>query len=339
MNNKNKGFLLFEFLLTSLLAATLMIIIYQSYKTVNKSLQYIQNNANLETQKMLLLYQLELDAMHITIPNSIYDLYPKIKKILNTNKDKNEAQNKKNIETNDEKNKKVEKEFKTLSIFFPELIKTTDQIKISWISTRKILNKNSFIKINYIFKLTDKTYKENQLYRLYRREDILEADYTIKKHGNEYIFLTYILDPEVYFIMPKIILELKEKDNEKAKNKNIFFHWTEKPSFISEQETTKLALKDFNKKSIIPFNLLINGTIITNNLEKELDIQFSVSFPIADYALQMLYNNDNNENNEKFNLTNNNKKDEKPLNSQNNQTINTSIKISTNNESSNFNII
>lgn len=298
MNHKSNGFLLFEFLITSLLASTLLIIIYQSYRTANTGVQYIKNNADFQMQKILLQYQLELDSMHIFIPDFVYELYPKIKKYLNNQiEGENNAVNK-----NDDNTKKtLDKEYKLASIFFPELKHTQEEIKISWISSRKILGKSSFVKINYIIKLTDKIYKEKKLYRLYRREDTLEKDYSIKKIGNEYTFITYIANPEVHFIMPKIIT------NTEKSNKNKFFTWSENPLFIAEEKTTEINLKNMNTKPIIPFTLLIHGTIVAYNFSKELDIQINASFPIADYALQILFNNDiqkipintNNENKEK----------------------------------------
>lgn len=98
MNHKTQGFLLFEFLLTSLLASALLIIVYQSYQTANKGVQYIKNNADFEMQKILLLYQLELDSMHIVIPHFVYDLYPRIKDYFNKNNSTKET-NKEEIDT------------------------------------------------------------------------------------------------------------------------------------------------------------------------------------------------------------------------------------------------
>jgi hypothetical protein len=296
MNHKTNGFLLFEFLITSLLATTLLIIVYQSYRTANQGVQYIKNNADFQMQKILFQYQLELDAMHIFIPDFIYDLYPKIKNYFNkqteqptpnkTDREINSSQN------NDNQKKKLENEFKLASIFFPELIHTAEEIKISWISSRKILGKSSFVKINYIIKLTDKRYKEQKLYSLYRREDSLEKDFSIKKNGKEYTFITYIVNPEIAFITPKINTVSEKSLENNKKESNDFFNWTENPLFITEQATTPIKLKDMLNRAIIPFALIINGTMIAYNFSKELDIQITAGFPIADYALQILFNAD-----------------------------------------------
>ena len=303
MNNKNKGFLLFEFLITSLLAGTLLIIVYQSYQTANRGVQYIKNNADLEMQKILLFYQLELDSIHIIIPNFVYDLYPQIKNHFNKNKkdNPNKKINQEIIpEENNDQIKKLEKEFKIASLFFPEVVNTNEEIKISWISTRKILNKNSLVKINYLFKLTDKIYKEKNLYRLYRREDPLERDYSIKKKGNEYTFITYISNPEINIIMPNISTLLKEKKENLEKNKNDLFEWTKNPTFIAQRSLPKIEFKEMHKKALIPFTVFITGTMITYNMSKELDMQITVNFPIANYALQRLFNNESDINDKKL---------------------------------------
>jgi hypothetical protein len=298
MNHRRNGFLLFEFLITSLLASTLLIIIYQSYRTANTGVQYIKNHADFQMQKILLQYQIELDSMHIFIPDFIYDLYPKINKYLDNEKKDNKSE--------DYTKKKLDQECKLASIFFPELSHTPEEIKISWISSRKILGKSSFVKINYIIKLTEKTYKEKKLYRLYRREDTLEKDYSIKKIGNEYTFITYIANPEIHFIMPKIVI------NQEKPNNNKFFTWSENPLFIAEEKTTEINLKNMNKKPIIPFTLLINGIMVAYNFSKELDLEINTNFPIADYALQILLNNDT----EKTPInTNNENKDKKTTDS------------------------
>jgi hypothetical protein len=340
MNHKTNGFLLFEFLITSLLAGTLLIIVYQSYQTANKGVQYIKNNADFQMQKILLQYQLELDSMHIFIPDFIYDLYPKIKNYFNKEeKDINTNSENKIDKDKESKNntlkKELDRDFKLASVFFPELKNTKEEIKISWISSRKILGKNSFIKINYLIKLTDKIYKEKKLYRLYRREDTLENDYSIKHIGNEYTFITYILDPEIHFIMPKIPSNSEKslENNKKEKDKDDFFIWTQNPIFIAEQTTPQIDLKNMLTKAIIPFTLLINGTMIAYNFSKELDMQITASFPIADYALQMLFNNDiekqqSNNTAPLLNKDSENKKDEikennptKPLNQNTNASL------------------
>lgn len=311
MNHKTKGFLLFEFLISSLLAATLLIIVYQSYETANKGVQYIHNHADFQMQKLLLIYQLEIDSMHIVIPQFVYDLYPQVKSYFNNKKDNKEADEKSDQKNNEQIKKKLEKDFQLSVIFFPELIHTKEEIKLSWISSRKILGKESLVKINYIFKLTDKIYKEKKLYRLYRREDSLEPDYSIKKIGTEYAFITYIIDPEINAIMPKIIIKSEEKTEVSENEKNEFFNWNKNPTFIVENKISKIELKEMHKKAIIPFTVFINGTMIAHNFSKKLDMQLAVSFPIADYALQILLHNDN-KNETKKELPKNNFDDKKP---------------------------
>lgn len=283
MKKKINGFLLFEFLISSLLASTLIIIIYQSYKTTNTGVQYIKNNADFEIQKLLLIYHMELDAMHIMIPDFIYELYPKIKNYFNKNNQNTNEKNNKNDE-NDENKKMLTKDFALGSIFFPELINTPEEIKISWISSRKVLHKNALVKINYIFRSTNTEYKNKKLYKLYRREDALDEDYSITTNGTEYIFITYILDPEISFIMPKIIDN--ESDNTDKNNK--YIEWKSQQTFINKNSLKKIDFNNMHKEAFMPFSLLINGIILPYNLSKELPLNVIINFPIADYALQIL---------------------------------------------------
>jgi competence protein ComGC len=294
LNKKDKGFLLLEFLVTSLLASFLLIIIYQAYQTAHKGVQYVRYAADFQMQKNLFLYQLELDSLHIIIPDFIYDLYPLFKKKFKDNEDDKDKKEKKEDKIDEKEKKELEKNFKEASVFFPEAKNTLEEKYISWVSSRKILGKSELVKVTYLFKITEKIYKEKKLYRFYRREDIIESDFSIKKKGNEYSFISYVLDPDIVIIMPKIEMnenkENKEKDNKDSDDK--FLAWVQKPLFKVEKELLKFDISQMTKKIIIPFTVIFNGIMVSYDLSKERDLSVTVSFPIADYAMQVLLNCD-----------------------------------------------
>lgn len=328
MKNKKRGFLLFEFLLTSVLGSFLFMMIYQSYKTVQKGVQYINNDADFEIQKLLTLYHLEADSMSIVLYPGLTKLYKKVADYNESNTDlekdstdkkvphqQSSAQRKeighKNKKPLSKKEKQeIEKEFSEAILFFPKLELSPGKIKISWISSRKLLHDKVLTRVSYLFLEVNKLYKEKKLYKLYRKEESIEFDYKIeKKSSNKYQFINYIFEPEVFFIFPDVENLISQKEGQDMstfssekkpdaldkKEKNNFLEWRKNPIFKAVKESNAIEINNFTKMLLVPYSLIITGEMISFDLSKNIDLLFTISFPLAQNCLDIFFNYEKND--------------------------------------------
>lgn len=336
MKKKVKGFLIVEFLLSSFLGFFLIIMVYQSYQTVFKSTQYINNDNDLTIQKVFTLYHLEADAMTIVFPQNIQELYKKIAEYKKKyRKEENAVQaektNKENkSEKKDDEQAQFKKEFEQYPIFFPRLEKTENKIEISWITSRKLLHKEGLCQVSYLFLLIDRTYEEKKMYRLYRKEVALDKNYNINKNSKEkkYKFINYVTDPKIELIFPdieKYIQNKKEntevnKEQNKNKSNNMLTEWGKKKEFKIIQQTKKIEIENFLELLLVPSMMLIEGEMFSFDLKKKTDFSFQISFPNTEYLLDIFLNSlqskDNKQEQKKQDIIpfqNQNKKNEAPI--------------------------
>ncbi len=295
---KCKGSLLLELLLTTLLASVVLTMLYNLYRIVFQSVEYVKIDNSFQIEKLTTLYNIESDAFQLIIPSEIEELYKKYilykKKLPNR-----ELENKKIKEPTDKNTEKEKKELETniekLNKFIPTIEKTDQKITISWISQRVLFNKELFAKITYTFLKTKHIIENEPIYTLYRKETPLDATYTLQEEEKEYKLISYLVNPEVTFIVPishesetpKELTSPKEKKNDEP---NKFLTWKKERKFENRTKTNPLNLENFETFTLIPQTLIIKAEILAENKKKRTDLFFTINFPFTDFAFEIFLN-------------------------------------------------
>ena len=313
---KNKGALLIEFLLSSLLSSIILVVAYQLYQTAFKNIDYMRTDSTFQIEKLITLYNLEADALQIVLPNDIEELCQKIIAYKKKNPSENTAienqkkpaspgvteKNKGGDEKQEKEKKAIERNIEKLGLFIPTLKKNQEEIIISWITQRKLLHKELFSKVFYIFKKIKGQNKKN-CYALYRKEVPINAAYELIKNDREkeYKFISYIEDLEVAFLSAlteqeknetahkEELTDTKVKKNDKQKSP--FFEWEKKKTFITQSASEEITLENILSTPFVPYLLIISGDITTAEGGKKMDINLKISFPISDYLLNVFLAN------------------------------------------------
>jgi hypothetical protein len=271
VKHKEKGFLLFEFFLTSLLGSLLLLIFYQTYKAIGRSTKYIAANADYETGKNAFYFYLENDCLRSRLPFSFRGFFG-------------------------EKDKKKRELFfrEYIRPCMPVLKKNDKEISFSFVTSNKRVMKDitdsfSFILVRYAFEKSSESNQEREMYRLVRYEGLLDDTFTVKEEKRS-LLLETVLDPQVFFIVPdeKGIQESSPETVSKKNKKDRYNQWEKKPCYkhvdvfaVEEKETKSMA---------VPFSIFVEYTYFSRKNDKAYTSSHLVTFPSGAAAWRALIN-------------------------------------------------
>lgn len=332
IKKKLNGSLLLELMLSLSIFSFIFLIVYKSYIAANKGSVFIRNSTDLHTQRSQVYFHLSEDLFSILAPNNLIKAYNLSEEIVKKEKNKDKQENNKN-DKEDKKNNKNKSLIKLYLNYAPKLIKKDKEISLKFITSRDLLTKEKrhLIEVTYSFIPTNSTYENKELYLLKRSEKILFDKEN--NNLNSYTMLSFVSSPEIKFVIP--IFDKKENE-EKIKNnkennsnennkenkenkKSNFAEWKKNPKFKTVEKFEIENETELIKNSIMPYEIIIEGDLISFDKSKKIPLNFYISLPISDYCMQ-LYCDFENEKKE----SNQNKKEKKveDINLNNQQKLN-----------------
>lgn len=285
------GYFLFEIIFGITIASGLFLMIYRSYDSIIKNVDFLKNKNELISKKIVFSYNLRRDLAQLYFPFEIEKIYEIAQKA--------EKKNEKNIEIKDEKDFK--KIFDSYVKYFPVLENKEEGIILKFFSTRSIFgnsNSRNLSEIEYKLILRNdfnkfEDGKKINIYSLRRSE----KDYLKNSEIKDFELIEYIKDPKITFIYPKKKdekEEKKEKDKEDKKNEEkkitLYEKWLNDKTF-EVREKNDFSSKEFLKKSLVPSFLIFEGVILSENY-RELPFKFLFSIPVGDYFFYKILNNE-----------------------------------------------
>ncbi len=308
MKKHNASFLL-ELMLGISIASGLFFILFKVYNTILKGTQFVKNISDIETQKEQLRFNIIQDGITLILPIDILHMYEIANKInkkdtaetdknkIETNnkkkdsKDNNNNNNKEKEKQTEEENNKLKKEFEEYLKYLPKIYKTEDGITISWITTRDLITKEKrkVVEVTYKFekiKLSN-VEKNDSLYKLYRIERFLFDDK--KNKTKKYTMIKFVENPKLFFISPFFDKKaeaklLKEKEKEK---KSFFKKWKNNLTYKTIYDQKISDIKLFLENPIIPFEIILECDVLSNDKEKKIPLMIRIPIAIAEYALEL----------------------------------------------------
>ncbi len=278
--------------------------LYQLYRTVFKSIEYIRIDNHLQIEKLTFLYHLESDAFNIILPSTTEDLYKKYisykkksssEKEINQNRETHQKKTIKDTKQIEKEKKELENDIEKLNAFVPTIEQDEKKIIISWITQRSLFHKELFSKVSYIFEKTTLTHEGNPIYKAYRKETPLTSSYELAETGKKYTIISFMTKPEIFFVKQ----DYKEEDNEKKIDKNdlkkakkpsrgnLFSEWKKKKLFETKKNTEKITIDNLLAETIMPQSMIISGEILSENKKKRNYYRFTINFPPSDYAFNL----------------------------------------------------
>ncbi len=311
MTKKHKASFLFELMLGISISSGLFFILFKVYNTILKGTRFVKNISDIEIQKEQLRFNIIQDGIALTLPSNILYMYEIANKINNidnvdsekTEKDKNENKNEKTENNNKPKVKisekeknKIKKEFEEYLKYLPKLYKTDDGFTVSWITTRDLITKEKrrIVEVTYkIEKIKTLTGEKNEpIYKLSRIEKFLFDDK--KNQGKKYTMIKLLENPNLFFISPIFNKKLEkenenknENKNEKTENKSFFKKWKNNLTYKTVHDQKILDTKSFLENPAIPFEIIFECNVLSNDREKKIPLIIRIPIAIAEYALEL----------------------------------------------------
>jgi hypothetical protein len=234
--HKISGYLLIEIMFALFLVSTLFLMLYRTYSSTFRSVNFLKRTNDLHVERMVAMYHMQNDIMCMVIPSDILNAYvaanslkPKDKnnkgddsqkvKLESSNKEKSSGEVKGN-EKEEKKNKAILENYLK---YLPKLLKNDSEVILSFYTNRSLLtNKQSrkFSKLTYRIVRTQSPSKD-PIYKLMRMEEEDSGVKDDKKSGSEkreYALIEYIKNPSFKFMIPIYNKEKDKKDGMQQKN-------------------------------------------------------------------------------------------------------------------------
>jgi len=295
-NQKISGMSLIELMLVVALSSIIFIFLYQAYNSIYRAVQFSNATASLESKKALIFFHFYNDCSKLIYPANL----SKICEIAYQTYKKPERESG-DINKKERENETLKKEFEKLISPFPQTTRTETDITLSFLSTNSLLSSltgHHLSKISYQLKKRSspdqkkekKSEKEIFYYTLLRKEvdcnDFLDTSSKNKKENQDkfYLLAEKIAEPSITFWFPTIPIK-KDKNEQENEKKNIFpfKEWYAEPKFTEEKDIKKLTMENFFKISAIPYYIIFEGILISDDESKKTPFSFIV--PIASAEL------------------------------------------------------
>ena len=302
MTKKHRASFLFELMLGISISSGLFFILFKVYNTILKGTRFVKNISDIEIQKEQLRFNIIQDGIALMLPSNILYMYEIANKINNidnvdsekTEKDKNEKteNNKPKVKISEKEKNKIKKEFEEYLKYLPKLYKTDDGFTVSWITTRDLITKEKrrivevTYKIEKIKTLTDE--KNEPIYKLSRIEKFLFDDK--KNQSKKYTMIKLLENPNLFFISPIFNKKLEKENlnkNENNESKSFFKKWKNNLTYKTVHDQKILDTKSFLENPAIPFEIIFECNVLSNDREKKIPLIIRIPIAIAEYALEL----------------------------------------------------